>query len=132
MIETSPGDATDPLELATVAPGGIITNAGPDGTAYGSWAATGERSADATFLFPLSDPECGCLVGYGSIRASIEVAEDAQSFAGAYTIEFPSAMAEAMGVPAGQLGPGQVTGQRITVEPPGRAGRAAPGGGRPR
>ena len=65
MIETSPGDATDPLELATVAPGGITTNAGPDGTAYGSWAATGERSADATFLFPLNDPECGCLVGYG-------------------------------------------------------------------
>ena len=47
------------------------------------------------------------------------MAEDAQSFAGAYTIEFPSAMAVAMGVPAGQLGPGQVTGQRITVEPPG-------------
>ena len=36
MIETSPEDATDPLELATVAPGGIFTNAGPEGTAYGS------------------------------------------------------------------------------------------------
>ena len=58
-------------------------------------------------------------VGYGTIRTSIEVAEDGQSFAGTYTIEFPAAMAEAMGAPVGQLGPGEVTGQRIAVEPMG-------------
>lgn len=120
IIDTSPEDATDVNELATVAPGGIITNAGPEGTAYGSWAATGERSADATFHYPLYDPECGCLVGYGTIRAGIEVAEDGQSFAGTYTVEMPVAMAEAMGVPVGQLGPGDVTAQRITVEPMGK------------
>ena len=119
LIESSPGDATDPPELATVAPGGIITNAGPDGTGYGSWTATGERSADATFLFPLADPTCGCLVGYGTIRASIEVAEDGQSFAGTYTVELPAATADAPGAPAGQLGPGEVTGQRIVVDPMG-------------
>ena len=119
MIDSSPEDATDPPELATVAPGGIITNAGPEGTGYGSWAATGERSADATFLFPLYDPGCGCQVGYGTIRTSIEVAEDGQSFAGTYTVEVPAEMAEALGAPVGQLGPGEVTGQRIAVEPMG-------------
>ncbi len=58
-------------------------------------------------------------VGYATIRTSIEVAEDGQSFAGTYTIEPPAGMAEAMGLPAGQLGPGDVTGQRIAVEPMG-------------
>ncbi len=52
IVDPTPEDTTDPLELLTVAPGGIITNANPDGTGYGSWAATGERSADATFLCP--------------------------------------------------------------------------------
>jgi hypothetical protein len=52
-------------------------------------------------------------------RTSIEVAEDGQSFAGTYTVEPPAAMAEAMGAPVGQLGPGAVTGQRIAVEPMG-------------
>jgi hypothetical protein len=120
LIDASPDDTTDPLELTTIAPGGIITVAAPDGTGYGSWAATGERSLDATFLSPQQDPECGCLVGYGTIRTSVEVAADGQSFAGTYTIEFPAAMAEAMGLPLGQqVGPGTVTGQRITVEPMG-------------
>jgi len=119
LSDGSPDDTTDPLDLMTVAPGGIVTIALPDGTGYGPWAATGERSVDATFLIQQSDPEAG-LVGYATIRTSIEVAEDGQSFAGTYTIEFPAAMAEAMGLPVGQqVGPGTVTGQRIAVEPMG-------------
>ena len=47
------------------------------------------------------------------------VAEDGQSFAGTYTVELPAGMAEALGAPVGQLGPGDVTGQRIAVEPMG-------------
>jgi hypothetical protein len=116
IIESSPEDATDPLELALIAPGGLITNAAPDGNGYGSWAATGDRTADATFLIPFNDPEAGFL-GFATIRASIEVAEDGQSFAGTYTFEPPAGMAEAMGLPVGQLGPGEVTGQRVAVEP---------------
>lgn len=38
--------------------------------------------------------------------------------AGTYTLETP-ATAGAMGVPVGQLGPGELAGQRITVEPMG-------------
>ena len=121
LTDGSPEDTTDPLDLLTVAPGGSATIALPDGTAYGPWAATGERSVDATFLIPQSDPEAG-LVGYATIRTSIEVAEDGQSFAGTYTIEFPAGMAEAMGLPVGQqVGPGTVTGQRIAVEPMGES-----------
>jgi hypothetical protein len=119
LTDGSPDDTTDPLELLTVAPGGIITIGNPEGTGYGAWAESGERSADATFLISQSDPEAG-FVGYATIRTSIEVAEDGQSFAGTYTIEFPAGMAEAMGLPEGQqVGPGTVTGQRIAVEPMG-------------
>jgi uncharacterized cupredoxin-like copper-binding protein len=118
IIDATPEDATDPPELVTVAPGGIIVNAGQEGAGYGSWAATGDRTADATFLFPFMDPE-GAFVGFAMVRTSIEVAEDGQSFTGTYTFEPPAGMAEAMGVPVGQLGPGEVTGQRVAVEPMG-------------
>ncbi len=118
VIDSSPDDPSNPLELATIAPGGIIINAFLDGTAYGSWAATGDQTADATFVTPANDPEAGFL-GFFTVRTSIEVAEDGQSFTGTYTIEYPAAMAEAMGMPVGQAGPGDVTAQRVVVEPMG-------------
>jgi hypothetical protein len=118
LIDPSPEDATDPLELVAIALGGILTITNPEGTGHGSWAASGERSLDATILVGWGEPEIG-FVGYAPVRTSIEVAEDGQSFAGTYTIEPPAAVAEAMGVPVGQLGPGTVTGQRIAVEPMG-------------
>jgi hypothetical protein len=117
-IDATPEDTTDPLEIVTIGPGGIIVNAGPEGAGYGSWAATGDRTADATFMFPFIDPE-GNFVGYATVRTSIEVAEDGESFAGTYTFEVPAEVAEAFGAPVGQLGPGEVTGQRIAVEPMG-------------
>jgi len=67
---------------------------------------------------PANDPEAGFL-GFFTVRTSIEVAEDGQSFTGTYTIEYPAAMAEAMGMPVGQAGPGDVTAQRVVVEPMG-------------
>jgi hypothetical protein len=115
MIDATPEDAMDPPELTLIAPGGIFINAFAEGTGYGSWTATGEQTADAIFLVPVNDPEAGFL-GFFTVRASIEVAEDGQSFAGNYTLEYPAAMAEAMGMPVGQYGPGDVIGQRIAVE----------------
>ena len=56
-------------------------SASPQGTGYGSWAATGQSSADATFLIPLYDPEGG-FGGYLTARTSIEVAEDGQASRG--------------------------------------------------
>jgi hypothetical protein len=116
IIETTPGD--EPPELVTIAPGGIIVNAGPEGAGYGTWAASGDRTADAIFMFPFIDAEGGFL-GYATVRTSIEVAEDGQSFAGTYTLEVPAEVAEAFGAPVGELGPGEVTGRRIAVEPMG-------------
>jgi hypothetical protein len=116
IIEPTPDG---PQDLLTVAPGGIMIEAGADGTTgYGSWVSTGERNADATFLVAFTDPEAGFL-DYAVFRASVEVSEDGQSFSGTYTIEPPAEMAEAFGMPAGEQGPGDVTGQRIAVEPMG-------------
>jgi hypothetical protein len=113
--------------VALIIPDGIYINAALQGNAYGTWAATGDRTADATFLFPLGDPAAGSFDGYGMVRSSIEVSEDGQSFAGTYTYEFPAGMAEAMGFQVGQLGPGEVTGQRIAVEPMGEPVAPLPG-----
>ncbi len=63
LTDGSPDDTTDPLDLLTVAPGGIATIALPDGTGYGPWAATGERSVDVTFLASQHDPEAGASSG---------------------------------------------------------------------
>ena len=59
LTDGSPDDITDPLDLLTVAPGGIVTIALPDGTAYGPWAATGERMRSRVIVDGrnLLDPE---------------------------------------------------------------------------
>jgi hypothetical protein len=117
IIDTSPEDGSPP-ELAIVAPGGIIINAFPEGTAYGSWAATGDQTADATFVAPADDPEAGFL-GFFTVRTSFEVAADGQSVAGTYTIEYPAPLRQAVSAPVGQYSPVEVTGQRVIVEPMG-------------
>lgn len=98
----------------------------PDGTMFenrspgpvGVWSPTSETGADVLFHVPVEDPEAG-FVGFGTTRASVEVAENGQSWSGTYTFEPPAAMAEAMGLPVGELGPVEVTAQRITLEPMG-------------
>lgn len=84
----------------------------------GAWSPTSATGADVLFHVPVEDPEMGW-VGFGTVRASVEVATDGESWSGTYTFEPPAAMAEAMGVPLGELGPAEVTAQRIIVEPMG-------------
>lgn len=108
----------EPPELFVATADGIAVSAGVEGTGYGSWAATGDRTADATFMVPMLDPEAGFL-GFATIRAGVELSEDGQSFAGTWTFEAPAAAAEAMGMPVGELGPGDVSGVRIVVQPMG-------------
>ena len=101
-----PGDDT---------PGGITVFSN-DGTLIdidvppgaGVWAPTGESTADVLI-------RSGDVV----VRAAVEVAEDGQSFSGSFTIEAPPAIAEAAGMPAGEVGPVEVSGTRINVEPMG-------------
>ena len=108
----------EPPELFFASADGIAASTGVEGTGFGSWTATGDRTADATVWFPMVDPQAGFL-GMATMRASVEASEDGQSFAGTYTVEPPAAMAEAMGWPVGELGPGDVSGVRIVVEPMG-------------
>ena len=108
----------EPPELFTASADGIVVSAGLEGTGYGTWAATGDLTSDVTFLSPMVDPEAGFL-GFVTIRAGVELAEDGQSFTGAWTAEFPADVAEAMGMPVGELGPSDVSGVRIVVEPMG-------------
>ncbi len=74
----------------------------------GAWAPTGESTADVLI-------RSGDVV----VRAAVEVAEDGQNFSGSFTIEAPPAIAEAAGIPAGELGPVEVSGARVNVEPMG-------------
>jgi hypothetical protein len=108
----------EPPDILMVAPGGILAEAGPEGTGYGSWAPAGGQEAELTFLLGLQDPDAG-FVGYSVFRAAVEVASDGQSLSGTYTVEPPAELAAAFGIEAGQLGPGEITGQRIVVEPMG-------------
>ena len=82
----------------------------------GVWAPTGESTADVLI-------RSGDVV----VRAAVEVAEDGQSFSGSFTIEAPPAIAEAAGMPAGEVGPVEVSGARINVEPMGDPVAPMPG-----
>ncbi len=82
-------------------------------TGIGSWEATGPTSFNLTFMEVfLSDDEGS--FGTQTIRAAGEVSEDGQSFTAEFTIELTLE-----GAPAGEYGPGHVTGTRINVEPMG-------------
>lgn len=118
MVDTTPQDPSDPLELFTVAPGGVAIPGGTEAGGAAAWSPTGERSADVILLGPAADPQAG-FMGYFTARISLEVSEDGETFSGTYTVEFPAAMSEAFGMAAGELGPDEVTGQRVAVEPMG-------------
>lgn len=81
-----------------------------DGAALGAWEPTGDTTANLTFSFV--DDE----VGMGTIRASLEVAPDGQTFTASYTLEFAD---PATGESSGEIGPGTAEGTRMTVEGPG-------------
>ena len=107
------GDDTDGITVFSN-DGTLIDIDDPPGA--GVWAPTGESTADVLIR-----------TGGGVVRAAVEVAEDGQSFSGSFTVEFPPAVAEAAGMPAGELGPSEVSGTRINVEPMGDPVAPLPG-----
>jgi uncharacterized cupredoxin-like copper-binding protein len=121
IVDATPTVADDGPELETFHLEGSVRGVGPQGATVGSWEPTGARSADVTLVGPFTDPESGAFVGLGIVRGSIEVAEDGQTFTGTYTFEPPAAFAAAVGIAEGQLGPSDVSGMRIAVEPMGEA-----------
>ncbi len=76
----------------------------------GGWEPTGDTTANMSFTS--SGPEGGVY----SIRASVEVAPDGQSFTAPLTFELIDG---ATGEGSGQYGPGMATGTRTVVEAPG-------------
>jgi len=76
----------------------------------GGWEPTGDTTANMSFTS--SGPEGGVY----SIRASVEVAPDGQSFTAPFTFELIDG---ATGEGSGQYGPGMATGTRTVVEAPG-------------
>jgi hypothetical protein len=99
----------DPPSLLAFHADGTFHEANADGTTgIGSWEATGPSSMNLTFLE--LDEEGSA----GMIRAAGEVSEDGQTFTAEFSIEFTGE-----GAPAGEYGPGHVTGTRINVEPMG-------------
>jgi hypothetical protein len=118
VIHPFPGDPTQ-VSLMVFEPSGTLVTTDNDGAAgIGTWTATGDRTIELAFE-ELATGEDGSFIGIVTIRASGDVADDGQSFSGAWTLEPPAAMAEMMGVPEGELGPGEVTAERISAEPMG-------------
>lgn len=113
-----PFGSEPPYPFIASADGLVIDGDPVNGTGYGGWAATGDRTADVMFVAPMVDPEAG-LMGYVTIRVEVEVSEDGQGFTGTWTAEFPAEAAEAMGMPVGELGPNDVSAIRMVVEPMG-------------
>ena len=118
VLDGTPDDPSDAVDLVVFDAGGTLVSMSAQGPAAGSWEPTGERTADVTFHGLAFAPDGG-FGGLLTIRASGEVAEDSQTFTATYTLELPAAMAQMMGAPEGQLGPGEVTAQRIAIEPMG-------------
>lgn len=126
VIHPFPNDPSSE-DLVIINPGGTVLDYdSQSGTGVGAWTSTGDRTADLSFDQLVTAPD-GSLVGLTVVRASVEVAKEGQSFTGTWTLEFPPAAAEMSGVPAGELGPGDVTGERIAVESPGPTVGPMPG-----
>ena len=105
VVDPSPSEGEVPVEVMAFHPDGILVEVNPDTGAIGLWEPTGERGAELKFMVPFSDPESEDLSGLMTIRASLEVSEDGQTFSGTYTFEPSAQMAEMMAMPPGEFGP---------------------------
>ena len=109
VIDSSPEDPANPLEMAVISSNGTMVETGADFTGAGVWEPTGDTTATLTFSVLEQD---------GSrtiIRANIEVAADGQSFEAPYTFE----LIDPTGQSTGEVGPGVAEGTRMNVEAPG-------------
>jgi hypothetical protein len=107
-------DASDPEGApfpASFSSDGIYHDSDSEGAGLGAWEPTGPTSAALTMVIVAPEEEGGGMI---TIRATIEVGADGQTFTADYTIE-----ASGEGAPPGEFGPGSVTGTRIVVEPTG-------------
>jgi hypothetical protein len=112
LVEGDPGDAEYvPRQMNLSADGSALFVSGQQTVALGAWAPAGDTAAIATFVGVTDGP------AYVVTRASIEVAPDGQSFTGTFTIE--AVFDPAGGGTSGEIGPGTLSGTRLTAEAPG-------------
>lgn len=108
-------DSTDPLGsfvLTSFGADGTVTNITTDGTTtLGAWTTTSETTADVTVLGTTNGP------AFVVIRASLTVADDGQTLTGTYTSEY--IFDPVGGGTSQEIGPGSVTGTKVTVSAPG-------------
>jgi uncharacterized cupredoxin-like copper-binding protein len=108
-----PGDPTQVSLITFTADGSLVTIDNQGTTGLGAWSAADDGTFDLYFdeLSFGPDPT--------TIRANGQVSDDGQSFSGTWTLELPEAAAQQLGVSAGELGPGEVTAERISEGPMG-------------
>ena len=112
IVDADPEDPLNALGLAILtADGTAIGTTGEGTTAIGVWAPTSDTTADVTFTGVTNGP------AYVTVRASVQVASDKQSFTGTFTTE--SVFDPAHGGTSGEIGPGAVEGTRMPVQGPG-------------
>jgi hypothetical protein len=109
--ETSSGDPGDVVFSAD----GSVVSVDSDGASLGVWEPTGPSTVALMFSGLIPAEEAGSGGGRFTIRATLEVAADGQSFSGDYTVEVTGVE----GMPTGEYGPDSVTGTRVVVEPMG-------------
>jgi hypothetical protein len=113
VVHPFPGDPTQVSLMVFDADGTVVTIDNQGATGLGAWSAAG----DGTFDLIFDELNFGPVPTV--IRASGQVSDDGQSFSGTWTLELPEAAAQQLGVPTGELGPGDVTAERISVAPMG-------------
>jgi hypothetical protein len=109
--ETSSGDPGDVVFSAD----GSVVSVDSDGATLGVWEPTGPSTVALMFSGLIPAEEAGSGGGRFTIRGTLEVAADGQSFSGDYTVE----LSGVEGMPTGEYGPDSVTGTRVVVEPMG-------------
>ena len=115
------GDPAAAPGLVAFAAEGVVVVVSPDGrTALGTWAATGPRTAVATWVY-LGEIEVG-IPGSGVVRVAVEVAAAGDALAAAYGLTAVTA-----GGAAAEASEGTVRGRRLPVEGPGATGRPLAG-----
>lgn len=116
------------VNLSTLGADGTVVNSGlpasepppggPPGvvfssTQHGAWASTGPDAANVTFVGLAAD-EQGRALGTSTVRASIVLAADGNTFSG----EFVTTLADPAGITVATFA-GTVQATRIVAEPPG-------------
>jgi hypothetical protein len=113
IADTDLADPANPQETFIFTADGAFISVETGDAALGTWAATGASTAILTLAEFEVDEEGNALAI--TIRATIEVGADGNSFTAAYTLEVTGPD----GTSTGEAGPAQASGTRLVAEAPG-------------